>query len=369
MARILFNMPSQFAGRPSGVARVAFQLLDHLIGGSEFEYALRSPWSRDQLPESLQAKPLDVVTVPRFSKAIVDVIRQGLTFPAYCRREEIDLVVNLDPFGAPAGGRARLMIVHDLYFRTIPDQIGLRALWTNDLIFRLMLRGNSKIVTVSDATKRDLEYWYPQSKGRATTIHSATSFEPLHNARPASEIPGRYVLAVGNVTKNKNFLVLAKAMTRIGSLFPDVGLVHVGNDRHDTLSLSQAFKDLGSSLRVIRLAGIGDERLAGLYANASCLCVPSLYEGFCLPVLEAQVCGCPVICSNTSATPEVAGRGALLFDPTDPDALADCLKEVLSVPETSDRLKRLGHENAAKFSWNVAARSYEDTFRSMLRSK
>lgn len=366
MPRVLFNLPSQFAGRPSGVARMAFELLDRLIDTGGFEYVLRSPWTLEQLPDFLKSKPLQVVTVPRASILVFDVVRQALSFPSYCRREGIDLVVNLDPFGAATGGRARLMVVHDLYFRTIPEQTGWRAVLTNDLIFRLMLLGNSEIVTVSAATQRDLESWYPQATGRAMTIHSATSLKPAPADIGSSGVAGTYVLAVGNATRNKNFGVLAEAMAKIHASFPDVSLVHVGDDRNEVIAT--AFKNLASPVRLVRFSGIDDGHLARLYRDASCLCVPSLYEGFCLPVLEAQVSGCPVVCANTSATPEIAGHGALLFDPIDPAALAGCLQRILSSGETSAALVRQGYDNSAKYSWDIAARRYEDVFKRLLSS-
>jgi hypothetical protein len=105
MPRVLFNMPSQFAARPSGVARVAFELLNKLIGKGDFDYILRSPWSLEQLPNFLQGRPLEIVTIPRPSILVLDVIRQALTFASYCRRQRIDLVVNADPYGAATGGR------------------------------------------------------------------------------------------------------------------------------------------------------------------------------------------------------------------------------------------------------------------------
>lgn len=359
-------MPSQFAGRPSGVARTAFELLDRLIDNNTFDYTLRSPWTREQLPSPLRAKPFKVITVSRPSILVFDVLRQSLMLPRYCRSQGIDLVVNLDPFGAAAGGQARLMIVHDLYFRTIPGQIGRRAALTNNFIFKLMLRGNSAVVAVSDATRRDLEFWFPEARGRATTIHSATSLKPASNQAEPSEISGPFVLAVGNATANKNFGLLAEAMTKINSHFPDVSLVHVGDDPNESIATS--LKRHASPVHLVRLSGIDDMRLAKLYRDASCLCVPSLYEGFCLPILEAQVSGCPVACANTSALPEIAGEGALLFDPMNPSALADCLQRILSGPDISAKLIRLGYENVAKFSWDNTARQYEDLFRRLLSS-
>lgn len=365
MPRVLFNMPSQFAGRPSGVARVAFELLNKLIGRGDFEYVLRSPWSTEQLPDFLQGRQLKVVVIPRPSILVLDVIRQALTFPAYCRRENIDVVVNVDPYGAASGGKARLMIVHDLYFKTIPQQIRRQARFTNDLIYRLMLSGNSNIVTVSNAARADLERWYPQARGRITTIHSAPSMDPGH-PKSAPLVGGRYIMAVGNATENKNFHALAKAMADNHSSYPDVSLVHVGHDPGEILS--RTLQQINSQVRLVRFSGIDDLQLATLYRYASCLCVPSLSEGFCLPILEAQTCGCPVVCSDRSAMPEIAGKGAILVDPTDPIALANGLKGVLDDPEQAKLLVRLGFENAKNFSWDRTASQYHDLFTRMLAS-
>lgn len=85
--------------------------------------------------------------------------------------------------------------------------------------------------------------------------------------------------------------------------------MHVGRDEAEEIAGALADPELKT--RLIRLSGIDDRQLAELYRHAACLCVPSTYEGFCLPVLEAQQLGCPVVCSNRSATPEIAGRGAL----------------------------------------------------------
>jgi glycosyltransferase involved in cell wall biosynthesis len=363
MPRILFNMPSQYAGQPSGVARMALELLNSLIGRGGFEYILRSPWSREDLPEALKAKHLELITVPRFASTGFGVLQQTLTFPWLCRRHGIDLVVNLDPFGSATGGRARMMIVHDIYFRTIPTHVNRRAAFTHAFIMKLMNAGSSEIVTVSEATKRDLEFWYPGTRGRVTTIYSATSIQPVAGDAP-QEVAGPYVIAVGNPTENKNFGVLAEAMAIVHQSNPDVSLVHVGDDRNAVIA--ETLKRLGSQLPLIRLSGIDDCRLAALYRHAVCLCVPSLYEGFCLPVLEAQVCGCPVVCSDRSATPEIAGKGAMLFNPTSRDALVDCLTRVLGDSATRDELIRLGRENASRFSWDRAAHQYQAIFDRLL---
>lgn len=367
MPRVLFNMSSQYAARHSGVARVAFELLGHLAGKGDFQYMLRSPWSAPQLPAFLQCLPLELDVVYRPSNLLVDVVKRAFTFGSYCRHHNIDLVVNLDPFGTPTGGKARLLIAHDLYFKTLPDQLGWRAGLTNELIYRIMLAGNRNIVTVSRATQADVEHWYPATKGRITTIHSATSLRPGAGAPRPADLPERYVLAVGNATPNKNYSALAEAMAIIHATDPDLALVHVGNDPQEVLST--AFERLGKPVRLLRLAGIDDASLADLYTHACCLCVPSLSEGFCLPILEAQICRCPVVSSNRSAMPEIAGQGAILVDPTEPAAIAEAIRSVITSPDNAASLIQLGVSNAAAFSWEQTALRYRDLFTRILAAR
>jgi glycosyltransferase involved in cell wall biosynthesis len=180
-------------------------------------------------------------------------------------------------------------------------------------------------------------------------------------------VVGRYVIAVGNATENKNFGALAEAMARMYSSAPDVALVHVGDDPDEILA--QMLRRMNSPVRLVRFSRIDDVALASLYRHASCLCVPSLYEGFCLPILEAQICGCPVVCSNRSAMPEIAGKGAILVDPTDPISLADGLNSVLENPVKVATLASLGRENAKKFSWENTAYQYQELFTRMLSGR
>ena len=348
---------------------MAFCLIESLVQNREFSYVLRSPWERADLPTPLRTADLDVVTIKRPPIMVLDVILQTFLMPLLCKRMDVDLLVNIDPFGAPAGAHARVMVVHDLYFRVLPEQVGRREVFTTDIIYRLMLGNHDQIVTVSDATKRDLARCYPSSAHRVTTVHSAATVSPRLGEAATPEIEGRYVLAVGNATPNKNFKVLAQAMAMLHEAFPDVALVHVGSDPSETIATTLATSPATipgaseSKPRLIRLSGIDDERLARLYRSATCLCVPSLYEGFCLPVLEAQGLRCPVVCADRSATPEVAGRGALTFDAENPRMLADTLQLLLSRVGLREQLVQNGLENLQRFSWDKAARQYEDVFR------
>ena len=352
MPRVLVNMPSQFAGRPSGVALVAFRVIAGLLERGTFAVVLRSPWSRAQLPAAIRDR-IEVVTVPRPRIMLLDVLRQAVTVPALCRALEIDVVLNADPYGAAFGARARVSVVHDLYFRTMPDRVRSREALTTDPIFRLVLGNSARVIAVSETTRRDLARCYPALASRTSTVPSAAMLDPAA-PDPETGIPaGPYVLAVGNALYNKNFGTLARAVAALAR--PGIGIVHVGEDPDEAIAAALN----GAPVALTRLSRIDEGRLAALYRGALCLCVPSFAEGFCLPVLEAQALGCPVICSDRSATPEIAGAGALTFDPADAAALTACLSRLLDEPGLRDALIARGHANARLYSWAETARRYE----------
>lgn len=362
----MFNMPSQHGGIPSGVPRMAFMLLQALLVETDWRFTLRSPWTRDQLPEALQKSRLEVVTIDRPKVLILNVLREAVTMPSFCRRQSVDLLVNVDPFGSPRGAPRRLTIVHDIYFRAVPAQFSRRELLTNDIILRMILSGSDRIACVSHATAKDIAQWYPKSVDKIDVIHSSATLEASTIGRSSnSEARAPYLLVVGNATPNKNLAIVAEAFAQIADEFPRLNIVHVGKDNAETIA-----NGLGPdfAVRLERLSGLTDAELGELYAGATCLCVPSLYEGFCLPILEAQDFGCPVLSSNVSAMPEIAGEGAVYFSPDSADELAKSLRKILNDASLREQLIKAGHLNRKRFSWQIAAAQYARLFESVMRS-
>lgn len=361
MKRVLINMPSQHAKKYSGVSKMVFSLLEQLIQNDQFQYVLRSSWRKADLPQALQTPRLEVITIARPKILVFSVLMETVLMPIFCRRHKIDYLLNADPYGAPFGGKARAVIVHDVYFKTLAGQTPLRGRLTSELIFRLMLWGNERVVSVSHTTSAELQRAFPSSRAKIEVIHSAPT---LWDGGAPEDAPaaasGRYVLIVGNSTYNKNFSVVPLALAKHPVALGDVSLVHVGHDDGDVLAgLSAEEKQ---RFRLVRLKGLSDNALCAVYRRALCLCVPSLAEGFCLPILEAQLCGCPVLCADTSAMPEIAGNAAILFAPRDVDDLAGKLIRLAEDPELRARLTAAGYENARHYSWRKAAARYEALF-------
>jgi glycosyltransferase involved in cell wall biosynthesis len=145
-----------------------------------------------------------------------------------------------------------------------------------------------------------------------------------------------------------------------------LSVVHVGRD--ELTLLSSALTAAGLTTSVETINGLSDAELAAAYRGAQCLVVTSTYEGFCLPVVEAQALGVPVICSDIAVLREVAGEGALFVDPYDADALADQLNAVMIDPALRARLSRAGRRNAGRFSWRRAAAEAEVLFKRLIEA-
>jgi glycosyltransferase involved in cell wall biosynthesis len=158
------------------------------------------------------------------------------------------------------------------------------------------------------------------------------------------------------------------AFSRLRCEFPEFRLAIVGPTiwRHD--QLREQIRELGMSSRVKLLGYVPDEALPALYSAASLFVFPSLYEGFGLPVLEAMACGTPVVCSNLSSLPEVAGEAALLVDPTNPDELAGAIRRALLDGDLRGDLRQRGLQRARSFTWQRTANKLMDVYSELLDS-
>ena len=175
----------------------------------------------------------------------------------------------------------------------------------------------------------------------------------LARFRRDRDLPNEFILYSGNVSPRKNLPVLLAAYARLADAACDLVLTGglAWSEDFDALT-----RRLGLGSRVRRLGHVAREEMPLLYRCAKALAFPSLFEGFGLPILEAQACGTPVVCADATALPEVAGRGALLVDPASVDAWTDALARVLSDDALRRTLIKEGHANEARFTWERTAR-------------
>jgi glycosyltransferase involved in cell wall biosynthesis len=164
-----------------------------------------------------------------------------------------------------------------------------------------------------------------------------------------------YILSVGTLQPRKNFARLIEAFSSISSKYPNLSLVIVGKKGWLYEEILAAPKKHEIETRVKFLDFVADKELPALYKNAKVFALPSLYEGFGLPVLEAMSYGCPVVVSRTSSLPEIAGEAGIYVDPEDAESIAKGLAEAL---EGKSRDERAGAAKVqvAKFTWEKAAK-------------
>ena len=264
----------------------------------------------------------------------------------------------------PVRPRRTVVTVHDLGYLYHPEAHTRFARWYLDLSTRWNARVATQVIADSEATRRDLIRFYHTPATKIVVVYPGVGreFAPVTDAaarRAARErygLPEGYILYVGTLQPRKNLarLVQAFAMLCQNTAAPDLVIAGKKGWLYD--EIYRQVSVLGLERRVHFPGYVAQDDLPALLSGARCFALPSLYEGFGLPVLEAMACGTPVVCSNVSALPEVAGDAALLVDPTDTAALAEALRVAALDEGRRQRLIAAGRAQAARFSWERCAR-------------
>jgi glycosyltransferase involved in cell wall biosynthesis len=226
------------------------------------------------------------------------------------------------------------------------------------------------VVTISEASRRDIIRHLGFPDDRITVVYPGVDldrFHPRNDAEQTSAPKSRpYILCVGGADPTKNVETLIDAFGLLPQpLQTTYDLVFAGDFRRRE-DIRNRIAKAGIGQHVLFSGIVSDERLIDLYQHATVFVFPSRYEGFGLPVLEAMACGCPVICSNASSLPEVAGEAALLRDPEDVEGFAEEMKRVLMDGGLRQRLRERGLSQAAKFPWSRTAHETIAVYRHVL---
>ena len=254
-----------------------------------------------------------------------------------------------------------VVTIHDLGYHAFPQAHSPFQRFYLPWSTRWNARMASHIIAVSQATATDIQRYYTTAAQKITVIHEATSWPQMTWAAPLVRkqyaLPAHYALYVGTLQPRKNLVRLIHAYHRLNQRQTlEWDLVLAGAGGLGSGALRKLVADLRLQDRVHFLGYVADEALAALYYGARLFCFPSLFEGFGLPVLEAQRHGVPVMTANNSALPEIAGDAALLVDPTDVEAIADAMLQLSQDEPLRQRLIAAGYENVKRFSWEKAAR-------------
>ena len=259
--------------------------------------------------------------------------------------------------------------IHDLGFHHFPEAHTKSQLAYLKLSTRLNGRSSSRLIADSKATKADLVQFYNISPAKIDVIYPGIDPRLTHvsdevqitAAQHKYGIKPPYLLYIGTLQPRKNLARLVKAFVKSG--LPHQ-LVLAGKKGWHARSILDTINNLAPLQRdAVLLPGyIDEEDKAGLISGADVLLYPSLYEGFGFPLLEGQACGTPVLASDTSSLPEIAGNGAVLVDPLNISELAESMRRIASDYELRKQLVETGLINVRRFTWEKTAIHVLQTF-------
>lgn len=261
------------------------------------------------------------------------------------------------------GARAMVATIHDLNFLYYPQYLTASARrYYNDQIHWAVSRADA-LIADSEATRTDLMAQLGVPAERVTVIHLAadTRFKKLSDAevKPILEHYGLragYFLFVGTWEPRKNLPVLLDALAQLNARDESACLVIAGRPGWLYDDIYQHIQTLHLEQHVRFIEQPPPQHLVALYNGACGHIMPSIYEGFGLPVLEAMQCGTPVIASNRSSLPEVVSSAGLLVDPEDASALADAMQQLMHDEARRASLRKAGFARAQQFNWETTAR-------------
>lgn len=295
--------------------------------------------------------------------------------PRFMRKEGANLFHGTN-FAVPrSGGFASVSTFHDLAFFKAPESYSKVYRGYIARRVRSALRNSAAVISVSEATKADMVESLgvdPMrveviSHGVGTEYRVDVPSEQLAEVRREYDLPEKYVLHVGVVQRRKNLELLLRGCVRLMSEDLINSVVLAGSDGYGASSVRLTAKELGIGERVRFLGYVPQTRIPALYHLASALVMPSRYEGFGMPVLEAMACGIPVVASDVASLPEVAGGAALLFPPDDAGALERTLRHLLSDDTFARQMRTRGLRHVAGFSWDTSAAKHLAVYRRALR--
>ncbi len=355
-------------GEPTGIGVHTLELVERLARAGEFEWlglAHREP----RAAERLRAAGVVVEWQP----APLGVVWQQTLLPRRLAAGDVDLFwspLQTLPRRLPIPG---VVTIHDLAVLLWPETLPFKVRWSQLPFLGATVERAARLVAVSNATARDLTAAFPAAAGKTEVIWNGVDAgwtpgtpESIATTRERLGAPGGYFLYAGTLEPRKNLELLLDAWEMLRAEEPETTppLVVAGPDGWKNSHLVARLSELGPS-GVRRLGRLPLAELRDVVRAARAFVYPSHYEGFGLPVAEAMACGVPVVVSDRSSLPEVAGDAGLVIDPDHPEGLLAALHRLVTEPGLGAELGRRGVERARLFDWDDAAARFAAIFRAV----
>lgn len=352
--RIGLNLLYLLPGIVGGTETYAAGLLQGLAGADRdndylvFVNAESAFWPIPDAPNIQR-----VVCPIRAANRIQRLVFEQAAMPRLAHAHRLGLLHSLGyvaPLKLPCPG---VVTIHDMNTRGHGRSMGLCKRLILACMVRRSARRSSRVITVSEFSKREIISHLRLAPEKVTVVHEAPLIADRPAPPPFQRVGKRYLLAFASLSPHKNIPALIRAFALLAPDIPHQ-LVLAGHVPTDgTIRRAIAKRNLAG--RVQLTGWLPRMEVEELLAGAEAFVFPSLYEGFGLPVLEAQAQGTAAICSNRGALPEVAGEGALFFNPESPRDMAETIRSCLSDAALREKLEQAGARNLRRFSWAKAA--------------
>lgn len=357
--RILFNLLFIDDSPLSGPGYYAVQLFEQVVRSGD-KVTVMAIVQQSALRHFSETARAALLTAPDLGSRIPRVLYEQVVLPLRSRKFGADVLFS-PAFVSPLWGAKHLVVtICDMYYAVVPEVVErFQKLYWKTFI-PLSARRCRHIVTISENSRNDIIRILNVDPATVTSIPLASRLEPQAAARPTLSVDGidaetPFFLMVANLTPNKNPEVVVQAVKQLNDQGIKARFIHIGKD-HVRL-LADAVDRHGAHDYVSSLGKVDDATLMAAYAQACAVVVPSFYEGFGMPAVEAQAMRAPLLCSDRGALPEAAGEGALYFDPDNPSQLADHMIEVMNFTSTQrEQLIQDGLANCKTMSWERTAR-------------
>ncbi|MDP3973634.1 MAG: glycosyltransferase family 1 protein [Candidatus Daviesbacteria bacterium] len=299
--------------------------------------------------------------------------RIALPLFLYTSRQKVDLIFSPTHYIPRFSSVKRVVTIFDLSFLHFPESFLKKDLWQLKNWTKFSAQEADHIITISNFSKKDIIKQYGVSSEKITIAYPGFNkdiFKPIKDKEKKEKIIKEYGLGdsfliyIGTIQPRKNLVRLMEAIARIENL----QLVIVGKTRDKGKSgwmfdkILQTPKNLGIEERVKFTGFVKSEDLPYLISGAKAFILPSLWEGFGIPVLEAMACGVPTLISNNSSLPEITGKGGIKFDPYSVDQIEQAIRTIISDKKLWQKYSKEALIQSKKYSWKKMAREVKRVF-------
>lgn len=269
--------------------------------------------------------------------------------PLFLKKKGGPLLLNMANT-APIFYENKITVIHDVAFERFPQSFSWKFRFFYKVFIPRVVLSSNKLMTVSQFSRSEIIELYSVDENKIEVVYNSASvfFKPVKSIEESE----KYILAVSSLNYQKNFHSLIKAFNQIKQRNIKLYLVGAINKNFANYSL---VSDIENNPNIIFLGRVEDKKLVSLYSNAECFVYPSLYEGFGIPPLEAQACGCPCIVSNVASLPEVCLDSVEYCNPYDISDISQKIELLLSNSDIRSELILKGFENIKRFSWAKSA--------------